>query len=108
MISTGVIYVPFVLRRAGSSKISHSFFYRRHASVKRKLHEMTWNHQLPALVQLTSLDRAGYERRGVIMEELEQLIREEYHDAKVMAFGSCVTWLADMNADLDVFVDAFG
>lgn len=60
------------------------------------------------LLKFISLEEKGYELRESVMEELEMLIREEFHEATVNPFGSCTTWLADVNADLDVYVDAQG
>lgn len=69
---------------------------------------MNWDTQMDQLLKFISLDDKGYELRESVMEEVEVLIREEFHEAKVIPFGSCTTWLADVNADLDFFVDAFG
>ncbi|CAL8071009.1 unnamed protein product [Orchesella dallaii] len=94
-----------------TERIDSSFFYRRHEHVKRKLNDMSWDNQLNSLLKQVSLNQEGYTAREKIMEELESLIRmdcEECHEAVMHPFGSCTTWLADMNADLDIFVDIAG
>lgn len=92
----------------GASRIESSFFYRRHEYLKKELTDMGWDLQLQKFLNLVSLDGKGYQGREKVMDELETLIREEYPEATVSPFGSCTTWLADVNADLDVYVDALG
>ncbi|ODN03686.1 Speckle targeted PIP5K1A-regulated poly(A) polymerase [Orchesella cincta] len=93
-----------------TEKIQGSFFYRRHEHIQRKLNELSWDNQLSSLLKQVTLNQEGYTAREKVIEELEGLIREgeEFKDAIVHPFGSCTTWLADINADLDIYVDTAG